>query len=107
MRRGRYENHRVVDPDRRYQKDYEPLLRAPQDVQKWPPRPPYLPVLVNGHWSGEGEPDLGVPVLSAIVISRDDETRIERAVGSVVAQRLPQAFEVSVVTSGRQRAAQS
>ena len=106
MRRARYEKYRVVDPDRRYQKDYEPLLRAPQDVQKWPPRPPYLPVLVNGHWSGEGEPDLGVPVLSAIVISRDDETRIERAVGSVVAQRLPEPFEVIVVTSGTDRTAE-
>lgn len=40
------------------------------------------------------------PVLSAIVISRDDGTMIERAVGSVVRQECPLPFEVILVTSG-------
>jgi glycosyltransferase involved in cell wall biosynthesis len=40
------------------------------------------------------------------VISRDDETRIEKAVASVVAQRVPEPFEVIVVTSGTDRTAE-
>jgi hypothetical protein len=45
-------------------------------------------------------------VLSAIVISRDDEALIERAVASVVDQELPWPFEVIVVTSGTDRTAE-
>lgn len=37
------------------------------------------------------------------MISRDDEDRIERTVRSVVAQRVPEPFEVIVVTSGSDR----
>lgn len=43
--------------------------------------------------------------LSAIVISRDDEAVITRAVGSVVGQECPEPFEVIVVTSGTDRTA--
>jgi glycosyltransferase involved in cell wall biosynthesis len=45
-------------------------------------------------------------VLTAIVISRDDEALIERAVRSVVEQESPWPFEVIVVTSGGDRTAQ-
>lgn len=45
------------------------------------------------------------PFLSAIVISQDDEDRIERAVRSVVEQECPEPFEVIVVTSGSDRTA--
>ncbi len=46
------------------------------------------------------------PVLSAVVISRDDEHRIERTVRSVVAQESPWPFEVIVVSSGSDRTAE-
>ena len=46
------------------------------------------------------------PGLSAIVISRDDEARIERTVASVVNQSCPEPFEVIVVTSGTDRTAE-
>ena len=44
--------------------------------------------------------DPTTPVLSAIIISRDDEDRIERAVRSVVTQQSDDPVEVIVVTSG-------
>ena len=50
--------------------------------------------------------DLDAPVLSAIVIARDDEDRIERSVRAVVEQRTEQPFEVIVVTSGSDRTAE-
>ena len=43
----------------------------------------------------------GRPVLSAIIISRDDGERLVRAVASVVAQESPWPFEVIVVASGQ------
>lgn len=45
------------------------------------------------------------PTLSAIVISRNDEDRIERCVRSAVEQACPEPFEVIVVTSGTDRTA--
>lgn len=45
------------------------------------------------------------PLLSAVVISRDDEQIIERSVRSVVEQECDFDFEVIVVTSGRDRTA--
>jgi len=47
----------------------------------------------------------GLPVLSAIVISQNDEARIERCVRSVVEQSCSEPFEVIVVTSGSDRTA--
>jgi len=49
--------------------------------------------------------DLEAPRLSAIVISHNDEHRIERAVSSVVGQRCEEPFEVIVVVSGTDRTA--
>ena len=46
------------------------------------------------------------PALSAVVISRDDESVIERTVRSVVEQESPWPFEVIVVTSGSDRTAE-
>ncbi len=46
------------------------------------------------------------PVLSAVVISRNDEALIERSVRSVVEQKSPWPFEVIVVTSGTDRTAE-
>ncbi|HEY4346511.1 MAG TPA: glycosyltransferase [Gaiellaceae bacterium] len=55
-----------------------------------------------------GEKDNGAaadPLLSAVVISRNDEATIERSVRSVVDQESPWPFEVIVVTSGTDRTA--
>jgi glycosyltransferase involved in cell wall biosynthesis len=46
------------------------------------------------------------PVISAVVIARDDEERIERAVRSVVEQRCTAPFEVIVAVSGSDRTAE-
>jgi glycosyltransferase involved in cell wall biosynthesis len=105
--RARVAKYREADPGRRFGRRYGPLLRPPADVQRWPPRPPELPVVTNrdapAEAGGAGEP--GAPLLSAIVIARDDEARIARAVASVVRQRVPAPFEVIVVTSGTDRTA--
>src|SRR5581483_6738615 len=94
--RARVAKYREADPGRRFGRRYGPLLRPPADVQRWPPRPPELPVVTNrdapAEAGGAGEP--GAPLLSAIVIARDDEARIARAVASVVRQRVPAPFEV-------------
>ncbi len=106
--RARLAKYREADPGRGFTRRYRALFRAPADVQRWPPRPPGLPVVMNGagpaEADGDGEPE--APLLSAIVIARDDEARIERAVASVVRQRLPAPFEVIVVTSGTDRTAE-
>jgi glycosyltransferase involved in cell wall biosynthesis len=46
------------------------------------------------------------PVLSAIVISRDNESTIEEALRSVVDQKVSSSFEVIVVVSGSDRTAE-
>jgi glycosyltransferase involved in cell wall biosynthesis len=63
-------------------------------------------VLVNGPGPQETTGDADGLAMSAIVISRDDETRIETAVASVVGQEVPAPFEVIVVTSGTDRTAE-
>ena len=110
-RRARHAKYREADPDLAFQRDYENLLRAPGALRPWAARPAGLPVVAT-----EGGPgvdaldlhglDLGGPVLSAIVISRNDEDRIERAVGAVVRQQVPAPFEVIVVVSGTDRTAE-
>jgi glycosyltransferase involved in cell wall biosynthesis len=112
-RRARYDKYRQLDPNNEFQADYSRLLDAPERVKRWQDRPPCLPVIVNGAWTDEaaefdamaraGEDH---PVLSAIVISRNDEARIERAVRSVVTQECPAPFEVIVVISGSDRTAE-
>ena len=97
-RRARRDKYAEADPGNVYQGSYEHLLDEPDDMLVFGPRPAGLPVLVGDSTveAGDDEP----PALSAIVISRDDEDRIERAVGSVVGQVCPEPFEVIVVTSG-------
>jgi glycosyltransferase involved in cell wall biosynthesis len=110
-RAARFAKYREADPDVEYQDGYDHLLDAPVDVVAFPARPPDLPVLADetdaapgpSPWPASFDPH--APVLSAIVISRDDEDRIGRAVGSVVGQRCHEPFEVIVVTSGTDRTA--
>ena len=104
-RRTRHAKYLEADPERAFQADYERLLDAPGPLRAWASRPPGLPVVAPAGGPGVDALDLhgldlGGPVLSAIVISRDDEERIERAVGSVVGQEVPVPFEVIVVVSG-------
>lgn|GEM_PF-729476 len=124
-REARFAKYRQADPDVDYQPGYDHLLDGPGRVRRLEPRPADLAVLFSGSEIGTSvehdwsiiaaterraapvpdELDPEAPVLTAIVISRDDEDRIERAVASVTAQESPEPFEVIVVTSGNDRTA--
>src|SRR5215210_506784 len=110
-RRRRFEKYAEADPERRWQRDYSNLLAEGAAVREWQPRPAGLPVLADplGREGSGGidlhELDFDAPILSAIVISRDDEDRIERCVRSVVEQECEEPFEVIVVVSGDDRTA--
>ena len=106
----RFEKYRQADPNREHQADYAHLLEDPsQDLLRWEPRPPGTQVLLAAANAEEGprptEREDG-PVISAIVISRNDEDRIARTVSSVVGQYCREPFEVIVVTSGSDRTAE-
>ena len=112
-RRARLRKYQEADPRFEHQADYGHLVDPPGPLQRWERRPDDLPVLVGlppdveAPPSGaEDEYDPDVPVLSAVVIARDDEDRIERTVRSVVDQEVPVAFEVIVVVSGTDRTAE-
>ncbi len=110
-RRQRYAKYEQADPGRVYQRSYRNLLDQPRELRRWARRPEGFPVLADPLGHGlKGEVDLegldpDAPVLSAIVISRNDEDRIERCVRSVVEQDCPEPFEVIVVVSGSDRTA--
>lgn len=107
LRRARYAKYREVDPDHAYQDGYDHLLEGPVSIRPWEERPPDLPFVMGGSTGAElPDPGSSTPVLSAIVISRDDEQRIVRAVSAVVAQETPEPFEVIVVVSGTDRTAE-
>ena len=112
-RRARFAKYAEADPGHEFQTGYDHLLTEPEPaaLRPWTRRPPDLPVLAPAGSPGVDaldlhRLDLDGPVLSAIVISRDDEGHIARAVGSVVAQRMPAPFEVIVVVSGSDRTAE-
>jgi len=110
-RHARFEKYRQSDPDNEFQHSYRELLEPGQQPQPWQPRATDLPVLsvssehVAATLEDARHPALaeirGRPVLSAVVISRDDGERLVRAVASVVAQESPWSFEVIVVASGK------
>ena len=104
-RRARYEKYRQADPEVEWQWTYEHLLDEPGAVRRWVPRSPHLPVLVNDAVVDERPLAPDEPAISVVVIARDDEAVIGRAVGAVVAQELDDPFEVIVVTSGGDRTA--
>ena len=109
-RRARFEKYREADPNNEFQHSYRELLDPGEQPHLWLPRHPDLPVLIAApdrvaatledalHPALDDVQDR--PVLSAIVISRDDGERLLRAVASVVAQESPWPFEVIVVASG-------
>jgi glycosyltransferase involved in cell wall biosynthesis len=114
-RNARFEKYRQADPDLAFQPSYDHLLDAPAKFKLWQRRPPGHPVLgipesdVAAVMADAMQPALSEirdrPVLSAIIISRNDEDRIVRCVASVVRQECPWPFEVIVVTSGTDRTA--
>jgi len=111
-RRARAQKYGEADPEHEFQNDYDALLAPPGDAHDWVSRPTGLPVLLDQFdptrigISPEDEPyDPDAPVLSAIVIAREDAERIERVVGSVLAQETPEPFETIVVVSGSPRTA--
>ena len=99
-RQARYAKYVEADPGNEFQADYTNLLAAADDARRWQPRQPGLPVVPDAPTV-----DLDGPVLSAVVISRNDEDRIERVVRAVVGQDCPEPFEVIVVVSGTDRTA--
>jgi glycosyltransferase involved in cell wall biosynthesis len=120
-RRDRYRKYREADPGGDWQSDYSHLLEPPGALRPWAPRPPGLPVVPDGARLGsplavlglpdpdaghDADADLDAPALSAVVIARDDEDRIERVVRSVATQEVPEPFEVIVVVSGTDRTAE-
>jgi LCP family protein required for cell wall assembly len=110
-RRARRRKYAEADPLLEHQADYGHLVEAPGPRQRWTDRPADLPVLGRRRVSADDgattddDLDPDGPVLSAIVISRNDEDRIERTVRSVVGQEVPVPFEVIVVVSGEDRTA--
>lgn len=115
-RLARFEKYRQADPDHAYQRSYQHLLDEPDTPTPWLPRPPGTPVLVAPEQHvAVTDPDAALasppavgarPALSAIIIARDEERHIARAVASVAGQECPVPFEVIVVTSGADRTAE-
>jgi glycosyltransferase involved in cell wall biosynthesis len=101
-RATRVEKYRQADPDRVSGYRYPDLGDIVGDVRVWPSRIAGEPVLLKKATSDA----TSRPALSAIVISRNDESRIARAVASVAGQEAPWPFEVIVVTSGTDRTAE-
>jgi spore germination protein len=99
-REARFAKYSEADPGNEFQADYSNLLAVAETVQRWEPRTPGLPVL-----PADAPLDLDGPVLSAVVISRNDEDRIERVVRAVTEQECHEPFEVIVVVSGSDRTA--
>jgi glycosyltransferase involved in cell wall biosynthesis len=112
-RRARHAKYREADRDTEFQAGYDHLLDEPGELRVFAPRPTDLPVVLPATERASGPDadaaieayDPEAPALSAVVISRDDEDRIERTVRSVVAQDCHEPFEVIVVTSGTDRTA--
>jgi glycosyltransferase involved in cell wall biosynthesis len=116
-RRERYRKYAEADPARDFQTDYASLLEPPAALRPWEAREPGLPVLASAAVKrsplevrllpedADDEVDLDAPAISAVVIARNDEDRIERVVRSVVGQEMPEPFEVIVVVSGSDRTA--
>ena len=104
-RQARLDKYLEADPDHEFQADYGHLVPRPGLPRHVGPRTEGLPVIAGGSGAVAYVPDVNMPVVSAIVISQDDEATIEHSLRSVVDQECSQPFEVIVVTSGRDRTA--
>ena len=108
-RRERFRKYVEADPLREWQPGYRDLLAREGPAKPWEPRAPDLPMVlehigdaftVAGLPSPDADLDLESPALSAVVIARDDEERIERVLRSVCSQDVPEPIEIIVVVSG-------
>ena len=98
-REARFAKYAEADPGNEFQADYTNLLSAAHGSTAGSRDP-------TGCRSYRSAPlDLDGPALSAIVISRNDEDRIERVVRAVAEQECPEPVEVIVVVSGTDRTA--
>lgn len=107
-RRARFEKYAECDPGCEFQAGYSNLLEPAGPLREWRERGADAPLIAAGAAAvrlADEARDTRLPRLSAIVISRNDEERIERTVRSVVEQDCPAPFEVIVVTSGTDRTA--
>jgi glycosyltransferase involved in cell wall biosynthesis len=96
---ARWVKYQGADPDREWQASYDHLRQPPESLRPLPRRsgPVVLPIHDR---NGEIR-----PTISVIVISQDDEDRIEEVVRSIAAQEVCADCEVIVVTSGTDRTA--
>ncbi len=101
-RQARYEKYRQADPRNEYQADYTQLLADPTRVAAWVARPETDPVVLPVHRATSLETK---PAFSVVIISQNDEHRIEEVVGAAVGQVCSRSFEVIVVASGTDRTA--
>ena len=99
-RRLRFAKWGEADPDRAFQKSYANVLEPPRCVVRWPPRLPGLPPIANGRLPKPRPKEEGKPLLSVVIISRNDEATIVRAVEGVIGQHCDAPFETIVVASG-------
>lgn len=108
-RHARLAKYREADPDLRWQRDYDSLVAEPGPLRRWRERPPGFPLLADrGAGGAEADLealDLDAPILSAVVIARNSEDRIEASLRSVVEQDCPVPFEVIAAVSGQDRTA--
>lgn len=106
---ARLRKYEQADPDLLWQGEYSRPILTAGEPRPWRPRPADLPVPADPAGTGAAidleELDPDAPVLSAIVIAREDEATIERSVRAVVEQECPVRFEVIVVVSGSPRTA--
>ena len=106
-RQARVRKYQEADPARSYQASYTALADPPVEARQWLPRAGESVLPVMREQRRRPSDDVPYPVaLSAVVISRDDEATIERAVASVVGQSVDEPFEVIVVVSGNDRTAE-
>ncbi len=105
-RAARLRKYQEADPERRWQRDYGGLVSVGNALRSWAKRPPHLPALADPLELGAAgeldlaEFDLDAPLLSAIVIARNNAATIERTVRAVVGQECEEPFEVIVAASG-------
>jgi glycosyltransferase involved in cell wall biosynthesis len=104
-RRARLAKYREADPDHEWQSSYAHLLDVPDHIRRWHPRGALLPALAHQPMPDPAPLGPDEPAISVVVIARNDEARILRAVTAAVHQELDEPFEVVVVTSGTDRTA--
>jgi glycosyltransferase involved in cell wall biosynthesis/3D (Asp-Asp-Asp) domain-containing protein len=105
-RTARFRKYEEADPNHRFQRGYTNLLTPPGEVRPWVPRRPGERVLIGAGPPSSDEHDPERPVLSAIIIARDDHATIARSVQAALDQECPAPFEVIVVVSGSERTAE-